>query len=166
MFFPGPARPCISAEQYEALEKTLKENYLLLGLDQKAISAMTTKFAWPLRQANGLNDCSYFTLRNFVDQDTTPDSIRDWTVVVTNTIEKVICASVTVVKPREEGQPTYCAIKIKKISEEIPVITSGITKGAVTRPENNVRPRRPATAQRARARAAGSTRCRARCIQA
>ena len=75
---PGPARPCISTEQYEALEKTLKENYLLLGLDQKAISAMTIKFAWPLRQANGLNDCSYFTLRNFVDQDTTPDSIRDW----------------------------------------------------------------------------------------
>jgi stage V sporulation protein SpoVS len=69
------------------------------------------------------------------------DSIRDWTMVVTNTIEKVICASVTVVKPREEGQPTYCAIKIKKISEEIPVITSGITKGAVTRPENKVRPR-------------------------
>jgi murein DD-endopeptidase MepM/ murein hydrolase activator NlpD len=75
---PGPESPCISAEQYEALEKTLKENYRLLGLDQKAISAMTTKFAWPLRQANGLNDCSYFTLRNFVDQDTTPDSIRDW----------------------------------------------------------------------------------------
>ncbi len=75
---PGPANPCISTEQYEALEKTLKENYLLLGLDQKTITAMTTKFAWPLRQANGLNDCSYFTLRNFVDQDTTPDSIRDW----------------------------------------------------------------------------------------
>ena len=75
---PGPARPCISTEQYEALEKTLQENYLLLGLDQKATSAMTTKFAWPLRQANGLNDCSYFNIRNFVDQDTTPDSIRDW----------------------------------------------------------------------------------------
>ena len=75
---PGPARPCISAEQYEALEKTLKENYLMLGLDEKAISAMTTKFAWPLQQANGLNDCSYYYITNFVDQDTTADSTRDW----------------------------------------------------------------------------------------
>ena len=75
---PGPARPCISAEEYEAMEKTLQENYLMLGLDQKAINAMTTKFAWPLRQANGLNDCSYFVIRNYVDQDTTADSTRDW----------------------------------------------------------------------------------------
>jgi hypothetical protein len=75
---PGPARPCISAEEYEAMEKTLQENYLMLGLDQKAINTMTTKFAWPLRQANGLNDCSYFNIRNFVDQDTTADSTRDW----------------------------------------------------------------------------------------
>jgi murein DD-endopeptidase MepM/ murein hydrolase activator NlpD len=75
---PGPARPCISTEQYEALEKSLKENYLLLGLDQKATSAMTTKFDWPLRKANGLNDCRYFIISNFVDQDTTADSTRDW----------------------------------------------------------------------------------------
>jgi len=75
---PGPARPCISKEQYEALEKTLKENYLMLGLDQKAITAMTTKFTWPLRPANGLNDCSYYNINNYVDQDTTADSTRDW----------------------------------------------------------------------------------------
>jgi hypothetical protein len=75
---PGPERPCISAEEYEAMEKTLQENYLMLGLDQKAINTMTTRFAWPLRQANGLNDCSYFNIRNFVDQDTTADSTRDW----------------------------------------------------------------------------------------
>jgi murein DD-endopeptidase MepM/ murein hydrolase activator NlpD len=75
---PGPASPCISAEEYEAMEKTLQENYLMLGLDQKAINTMTTKFAWPLRQANGLNDCSYYYITNFVDQDTTADSTRDW----------------------------------------------------------------------------------------
>lgn len=74
----GPARPCITAEEEAVLEKRLQENYRLLGLDEKATSAMTTKFYWPLRQANGLNDCSYFTIRNYVDQEPIVDSTRDW----------------------------------------------------------------------------------------
>ena len=62
-------------------------------------------------------------------------------IVVTNTMENVICASVTVVKPRALGQPIHCAIKMNIISDEIPVITSGMINGAVTRPENKTRPR-------------------------
>jgi murein DD-endopeptidase MepM/ murein hydrolase activator NlpD len=74
----GPDRPCITPEEDAALEKRLKENYRLLGLDEKATNTLTTTFYWPLRQANGLNDCSYFTIRNYVDQDPAVDSIRDW----------------------------------------------------------------------------------------
>jgi len=46
-----------------------------------------------------------------------------------------------VVKPRCAGQPIHWASSRKKISEETPVITSGMISGAVTRPLNSVRPR-------------------------
>ena len=58
--------------------------------------------------------------------------MRALTMVLTKTIEKVMWASVIVVKPRAPGQPTQSANMIKKISEEIPVITSGMINGAVT----------------------------------
>ena len=51
-------------------------------------------------------------------------------------------ASVTVVKPRWPGQPISCAIRMKSISIEMPVMTSGMTSGAVTRPEKAARPRK------------------------
>ena len=51
-------------------------------------------------------------------------------------------AMVTVVKPRWPGQPIDCAITMNSISIEMPVITSGMTSGAVTKPEKAVRPRK------------------------
>ena len=56
-------------------------------------------------------------------------------------MENVICASVTVVKPRVAGQPMNSAIRMNSIRDEIPVMTSGIISGAVTSPENSTRPR-------------------------
>ena len=47
-----------------------------------------------------------------------------------------------VTMPRSAGQPTICAIATNSSSNDRPVITSGITSGAVTRPENMVRPRK------------------------
>ncbi len=67
--------------------------------------------------------------------------MRDCTIVVTNTMQKVMCASVTVVKPRLPGQPIHSASMTKKSSDETPVMTSGMMSGAVTMPENSVRPR-------------------------
>lgn len=50
-------------------------------------------------------------------------------------------ARVTVVMPRCAGQPMYSLSKMKKISSEIPVMTSGMISGDVIMPENMVRPR-------------------------
>ena len=57
---------------------------------------------------------------------------------------------VTVVKPRWPGQPISWAIRMKSISIEMPVMTSGMTSGAVTKPEKAVRPRKRRKRARAR----------------
>ena len=70
--------PCISAEQYKAIEKGIAENIKLLGLDKVQRKATATSFSWPLMPANGLNDCSYYFIGNYVDQDTTATNIKDY----------------------------------------------------------------------------------------
>ncbi|SVJ76247.1 Uncharacterised protein [Klebsiella pneumoniae] len=44
--------------------------------------------------------------------------------------------------PRSCGQPISCAMATNNSSSDRPVITSGITSGAVTMPPNSVRPRK------------------------
>ncbi len=46
-----------------------------------------------------------------------------------------------VAMPRCAGQPISCAIATNNSSSDRPVITSGMTSGAVTSPPNSVRPR-------------------------
>ena len=53
----------------------------------------------------------------------------------------MVWAMVTVVMPRPAGQPINCCMKTKSNSIETPVMTSGMTSGAETSPENKVRPR-------------------------
>ena len=71
------AHPCITNEQYRAIEQKLAANVKLLNVDQGSNKTTTTTFAWPLTTANGANDCSYYYLGNYVDQDTT-SSIKDY----------------------------------------------------------------------------------------
>ncbi len=52
----------------------------------------------------------------------------------------VMCAMVMVVTPRPCGQPNSCSSATNNTSNDRPVITSGITSGAVVMPENKVRP--------------------------
>ena len=50
--------------------------------------------------------------------------------------------------PRAPGQPIHSASEMNRNSSEMPVITSGITSGAVTMPVISVRPRkRPSRAR-------------------
>ncbi|MNF98699.1 hypothetical protein D3C84_815700 [compost metagenome] len=44
--------------------------------------------------------------------------------------------------PRSAGQPISWAMATNSSSSDRPVITSGMTRGAVTRPPNRVRPRK------------------------
>ena len=71
--------PCITVEQYKVIEKQCADNVRALGLNINAVQkTATTSFSWPLRMANGLNDCGYYYLANYVDQDTTSPGIKDW----------------------------------------------------------------------------------------
>ena len=45
-----------------------------------------------------------------------------------------------VVKPRPSGQPKSCSIATNSSSSDRPVMTSGITSGAVVMPDSSVRP--------------------------
>jgi len=61
---------------------------------------------------------------------------RDCTTTATKHMVKVMCASVTVNKPRSRP------IATNKSSSDRPVMTSGMTSGANTMPENSTLPRK------------------------
>ncbi len=72
--------PCITPAQYKIIEQQNIANCKMLGIPygmQKGV-AMTTTFSWPVKMVNGLNDCSYYYIGNYVDQDTTSPGIKDW----------------------------------------------------------------------------------------
>lgn len=73
--------PCITHEQYRVMEKQCADNLKLLYLgkhDQPSYPQTPVTFNWPLRTANGLNDCSYYAIFNYVDQDQASGSIKDY----------------------------------------------------------------------------------------
>ena len=65
------ANPCISSQQYAAMEKRISENIKLLKLDKAEHKTTSTLFSWPLQMTGGLNDCSYYFIANYVDEDPT-----------------------------------------------------------------------------------------------
>ncbi len=73
------SNPCITPAQYQIMEKEIIENCKKLGINTAAQkNASTTTFMWPLQMANGLNDCSYYYIGNYVDQDPTAGNIKDY----------------------------------------------------------------------------------------
>jgi murein DD-endopeptidase MepM/ murein hydrolase activator NlpD len=72
------AYPCITPREYDQIDKRIAENIKLLQPDKNARKTTgTTKFIWPLQMANGLNDCSYYYISKYVDQDPTA-GIKDY----------------------------------------------------------------------------------------
>ena len=65
---------------------------------------------------------------------------RERTTTVTKDRLKVVWAMTMVVMDRPAGQPKLCSMATNSSSRARPVMTSGITSGAVTMPENKVRP--------------------------
>jgi murein DD-endopeptidase MepM/ murein hydrolase activator NlpD len=74
----NPNNPCISPQQYKSIEREIAENRQMLGLNNKSATTMTTHFDWPLAPINGLNDCSYYYITAYVDEDTTAGHIKDY----------------------------------------------------------------------------------------
>ena len=68
--------PCISQVQYDYIKTQCDLNIARLGLTPSA-SRSSVSLSWPLRQANGLQDCSYYRISAYVDEDTTA-GIKDW----------------------------------------------------------------------------------------
>lgn len=69
--------PCITKAQYELIESNCNNNVQLLKLEvlktEQGIS-----LAWPLKTAPGLNDCSYYRISAYVDQNTATGSFFDF----------------------------------------------------------------------------------------
>ena len=64
--------PCISLEQYRQIERRCVENSKSLHLDDRILGSISsTLFQWPLQQAPGFHDCSYYSIVNYVDEDST-----------------------------------------------------------------------------------------------
>jgi len=71
------AHPCITKEEYVQIEKDIAWNCKRLGIISRSDKTSTTLFSWPLRVANGFDDCGYYLIVNYVDQDVT-SGIRDY----------------------------------------------------------------------------------------
>ena len=72
----GEEHPCISAAQYDYIKSECDKNIIKLGLTPSGARSAVS-LAWPLRQANGLQDCGYYRISAYVDQDSTA-GIKDW----------------------------------------------------------------------------------------
>jgi murein DD-endopeptidase MepM/ murein hydrolase activator NlpD len=71
--------PCIKPEEYTLIEKQCADNLKMLGLPTSAQHKTTsTAFAWPLHAATGFNDCEFYMISNYVDEDTGTTGIKDW----------------------------------------------------------------------------------------
>ena len=70
------SNPCISDAEYDYIKQQCDRNIALLGLSTSPARS-TVSLAWPLREANGLQDCSYYRIAAYVDEDTTA-GIKDW----------------------------------------------------------------------------------------
>lgn len=72
--------PCISEEQYLLIEKRCNENIQMLKLNGMVNrnSPEAILFNWPLKAANGLNDCSFYRVSAYVDQNTSSGSFQDF----------------------------------------------------------------------------------------
>ena len=71
------SNPCITAQEYSRIEKEIADNNKLLGIKPSSRKTFSTLFDWPLKIANNLNDCGYYVVVNYVDQDPT-GGIKDY----------------------------------------------------------------------------------------
>ncbi|MBK8194698.1 MAG: peptidoglycan DD-metalloendopeptidase family protein [Lewinellaceae bacterium] len=73
------ANPCITPQQYAAIEQKCAENTALLGIagsEQKI--ATTTALNWPLKPAIGFTDCSYYAIGAYVDHNANAGAMTDY----------------------------------------------------------------------------------------
>jgi hypothetical protein len=60
--------PCITLEQYELIQKRCHTNLQKMG-NPPLQKSMLVSLDWPLAAASGFNDCSYYSINNYVDHN-------------------------------------------------------------------------------------------------
>lgn len=73
--------PCIIEKEYEIIEKRISENIKLLKIENnqsKYYKSASTLLGWPLQADSNLNDCSYYHISAYVDQNTTTGAFQDF----------------------------------------------------------------------------------------
>lgn len=68
--------PCISEEQYTILESRCSENIKKLNITN--FEKTQVLLNWPLRKAIDFNDCDYYYISAYVDQNTASGAIQDY----------------------------------------------------------------------------------------
>ncbi len=74
-------RPCITDQEYEILENRFSENMKLLNIDNTRFTTQgnaIVSLSWPVKAASNLQDCSYYHVSAYVDQNTASASIQDY----------------------------------------------------------------------------------------
>src|ERR1700733_15296779 len=74
-------------------------------------------------------------------RDSSNPTRRDCTTIATYAVQNVMCARMMVSMPVPCGQPIACCNVMNSSSNARPVMTSGMTSGAVVMPTSSVRPR-------------------------
>ncbi len=71
--------PCISVAHYAEMIKQAEDNIVKFGIKNQALKKSTVieKLDWPLKNAAGFDDCEFYIITNFVDQDKTA-GIKDY----------------------------------------------------------------------------------------
>ena len=72
--------PCITPQEYQILQKECAKNIKLFKLDKKHRNQQTVNTAlnWPIRAAAGFNDCDYYFIAAYVDQDIATGTFQDF----------------------------------------------------------------------------------------
>jgi murein DD-endopeptidase MepM/ murein hydrolase activator NlpD len=71
--------PCITPQQYMALEQECNRNIARLKLAKNTPQhILATSLAWPIRPAGNLNDCGYFFIGAYVDQNPAAGVFKDF----------------------------------------------------------------------------------------
>ncbi|MFN0214941.1 MAG: peptidoglycan DD-metalloendopeptidase family protein, partial [Saprospiraceae bacterium] len=71
--------PCITVQEYELLENRCNKQAALLNLKpDHQENLLITPLNWPVKAANGLNDCNFYGISAYVDQNTNAGVVSDY----------------------------------------------------------------------------------------
>lgn len=70
--------PCLTPQEYSAVEKEIYENSKRLHLNNTQHRVMSTALSWPLKAAPGFTNCSYYAITAHVDHNPAASAFKDY----------------------------------------------------------------------------------------